>query len=137
VGAGDGAWAFAVRLAIADFAGLSLGGDDEGLKISALTLSVLIVGDEGCANGAGSTGGDKPDSLESSFASFLDSKLPVDVLGSLFVSKLAEDILASGLRLRLVDDAELAPRKSLLLAIFLPNNPDVFSGTGTLWLFSM
>jgi hypothetical protein len=90
------------------------GGEDEGLKCSALAAIVPTVGDEGWTKGAESAGGETPVSL---FASFLTSILDEEVEGVVDV-------------------------KSVLLAFletFRPNKPveGFFSRTGRLWLFSI
>jgi hypothetical protein len=88
------------------------GGEDEGLKWSALVATVPTIGDAGCAKGAESTGGE-PISL---FVSVLLSTLYADVEG---------DDAKSGLL--------------VLLMSLLPNKPTdgFFSRTGALWLFSI
>jgi len=107
-GAGDEGWDFADSVAMADAAKLSFGGEDDGLKMSALVASVSTVGEAGCAKEAARTG---------------RGIVAVAVAVSGFAS-----VLESPPTSRLVEDAEAEAGEdgsSLdLVEALLPNKPD-------------
>jgi len=103
---------------MAETAGLSVGGDDEGLKMSALVASVPTIGAGGWTIEA--EGIDR--GATASFASVFVSAF------SILVSTLVVDAEGDGIESVL-----------LLIDMRLPKRPTdgFFSRTGTLWLFSM